>query len=123
MARTEIPVYSVNRVAYHPDEPVNGDPGNGMYFAENAGFTWLEIDNPGSLAITVGAVVAADAVDSITIPDKEISVDPGSAVHFGPFPKKWYSQSDLSVYIDIDTTIYGNEGTALLFNAYDLTTS
>jgi len=121
VSRTEIPVYAVNRVAYEPYDAVNGDPTNGMYFADNGGYTWLEIDNPGSLPITVGAVVSVDAVDDIVIPDKEIEVDPGSAVHFGPFPKKWYSQPDLSVYFEVDPDgVYGDEGTCLTFSAYEL---
>lgn len=123
MARREIPVYSVNRVAYAPDGTVQGDVDNGMFFGANGGFTWLEIENPGTLAIVVGAAVNDNAVDDITIPNKEITVEAGSEVKFGPFPKTYYSQDDLSVNIDIDGTTYvayPEAGTALTFRAFDL---
>lgn len=121
MARTEIPVYTVNRVAYNPALKIAGDPSNGMYFAGNSGYAWLEIENPGTLAVTVGAAVNGNAVDDIEIPDKELLIPAGSAHKFGPFPKPYYSQDDLSVYIDIETDEYPaepNAGTNLLFRAF-----
>lgn len=121
MARTEIPVYQVNRVDYNPYLTTTGDPDNGMYFTDNSGYSWLEIENTGSTAIIVGAVVNGNAVDDITIPDKQISVDGGSTTKFGPFPKPYYSQSDLTVYFDIDPDGLGanpDAGTALKFSAF-----
>lgn len=118
--RTEIPVYQVNRIDFDPALPTHGDPDNGMFFADNAGLTWVEVENPGSNPITLGAVISADAIDAVAIPNKEITVEPGSATKFGPFPKTYYTQPDLGVYFDIDNVTYPEQGTSLLFSAYSI---
>jgi hypothetical protein len=119
MARTNIPVYTINRVAYVPFSPVTADLTNGMSFAANAGRTWVEVDNPGTVTVTIGAVVAGNAVDDIVIPDKDLDIHAGSAVHFGPFPTSFYSQDDLTVYFDI-TAPTDIDGSAVTFQAFAL---
>lgn len=120
MARTEIPVYAINREGFFPEDDVLGDPTNGMYFAENSGETFLEIENPGTLNIVVGANIYDNAIDGITIGRKEIVAAAGSTVKFGPYPMSYYNQDDASVYIDIDPDgDYGVEGTQLLLRAFD----
>jgi hypothetical protein len=119
MARTLIPTYSINRVAYAPPPATPGDRANGMYFGGNGGRSWLEVNNPGTVLCTVGAVVAEGSVDDIVIPDKKMDVPAGSAVHFGPFPTSFYSQPDLTVYFDI-TAPTDVDGSALSLRAFDL---
>ncbi len=122
MARTNIPVYTINRVAFAPYPPVTAELSEGMYYAGNAGRTWVEVDNSGTVPIVVGAAVAdAASVDDIVIPDKEMEVDAGSAVHFGPFPTAYYSQDDLTVYFDV-TAPTDIDGSAVTFRAYTLGT-
>jgi hypothetical protein len=121
MARTNIPVYTINRVAYAPYTPVTAELSEGMSFAGNAGRSWVEVDNGGTVLITVGAVVAEAGVDGITIPDKEMDIDPGSAIHFGPFPTVFYSQDDLTVYFDV-TAPTDIDGSAVTFQAFTLGT-
>jgi hypothetical protein len=121
VSRVLVPTYSINRVGYYPEAKVHGDPSNGMYIAENAGATWLEMDNQGTIDIVVGAVVSGNSVDGITVPDKEITVGGGStSVHFGPFPKFFYNQTNLDVYFEVDPdALHGTEGTNILFRAFD----
>jgi hypothetical protein len=122
MARTEIPVYAINRDAFTPLDGVNGDLTNGMFFSGNAGYTWLEIENPGTATVQVGAMLAQSTIDGITVPDKIVDVAPGTEIgyHFGPFPKI-YNHNNTEVWIDIDPdALSATEGTALIFRAYNL---
>lgn len=121
MSRTLIPTYAINRVGYFPEAEVLGNPTDGMYVTDNLGETFLEIDNPGTLNIVVGATIYQNTVDGIVIPDKMLIAAGGSAVKFGPFPMTYYNRDDSSVYFEVDPDgTYGVEGTQLHFRAYDL---
>lgn len=120
MARTEIPVYTISRDAFTPYDFVNGDPTNDMFFSGNAGYTWLEIDNPGSVSVQVGAVLTQNTIDGIPIDDKIMTIAPGSGVHFGPF-SHLYNHAGNQVYIDVDPDMLaGTEGTSLHFKAFNI---
>lgn len=117
MARQEIPVYHLNRIAYNPYEPVR-DTGTAFYFAENLGQTFLEVQNPSGVGGTIAAVIADNEVDFIDVPNKEMFVAPGSAVKFGPFPTRFYSQENLDVYIDATDMLTGSGAGTLLVWAF-----
>ena len=121
MARTQIPVYVINRDAYAPPQAINGDITNDMYFDGNNGYCWVEIDNPGSVAVQVGAVLTTNVIDEVVVPDKIVTLAAGtSSYHFGPFPKGLYSHGS-QVYLDVDpNALAGTEGTALLFRAFSV---
>lgn len=104
MSRVEIPVYAVNRDAYAPYAQVTGDSGNGHYFATNRGRTFIEVENSGTVSHTIGAVIAGNSVDEIAVPNKDLTVEGGSVHKFGPFPTRYYSQDDSSVWIDVDSS-------------------
>jgi hypothetical protein len=119
MSRTPIPIYTLNRDGYAPVAAVNGDPTNDMYFDGNNGYCWVEIDNPGSVSVQVGAVLTTNVIDEVVVPDKIVTLNPGTAgFHFGPFPKGLYNHGT-QVYLDVDpNSLVGTEGTALLFRAF-----
>lgn len=113
MARRQIPVYKLNRIAYNPNDPVQ-DTGTGLFFSDNLGQTFLEVQNDSAVGGTIAAVIADNEVDFINVPNKEMFVAPGSAVKFGPFPTRFYSQENLDVYIDSKDMLSPNAGTLLI---------
>ena len=113
MARIEIPVYLINRDEFLPFDPVAGDITDGMFFAGNGGYTFLELENTGAGTFIVGAIINDNEVDEIVIPHKELSLEPGTIAFFGPFPTNFYNQINSDVYIDV-------EDASVLFNAFSV---
>jgi hypothetical protein len=87
-----------------------------MYFANNNGLVGVLIFSADASPKNVGFAIANRSIDGITVPDKVVTVPAGGTVYVGGFPTQWYSQDDLSVYINPDA------GT-LTFYAFQITES
>lgn len=122
MARVLLEAPRVIREGTPPAPWTPGNPGGvggsdgGMYLADNQGQTYIEVwrndPNPGS----VGVQFATEKVDGVSLPDKSFIVPAGGTMLAGPYPTEFYSQLDLTVYINVPT---GNT----LFRAYTVSDS
>jgi hypothetical protein len=114
MPRTAIPLTALSRVGVAPPAQTNGDSANGMYVAGNDGTVFIEIQNTDGSTKNVGFALFGNSVDGVTIPDKIIAVLSGTTILAGPWPIRYYGQSDGSLWINPVAA------TTLKFRAYQL---
>lgn len=103
MARTEVPVVSVTRDGYALADitEIDGDPTNGMYFAQNAGRTFLYIRNiEATLAATITFITPGE-VDGLSVEDLYVGVPAGSTYLVSGLAGSTFNQEDGSVYFDL----------------------
>jgi hypothetical protein len=117
MARTSIPVTVLGRAGVAPPAQTNGDHANGMYVAGNDGTIWLEIQNTDGVSRNVGFAFFGNSVDGVAIPDKIVAVGSGATLLAGPWPVRFYGQSDGSLWVNPDSA------TTLKFRAFQLPVS
>lgn len=102
MARTEIPIVTLDRFGKVPHGQVQGDDITKMYFANNHGETLIEIvnrhsTNPGR----VGFEFFEETVDGVVVQDKLTdSIPAGGTILVGPFPTQYYSRDDFTVNVN-----------------------
>lgn len=96
MARAELTVQEVIRSGLEWAETVIG--ADGLYFA-NTGVEFLILRNSDASDRTV-TIDIPYTVDGQTITDKSIAITAGESRIAGPWPTKFYSQSDQTVYVD-----------------------
>jgi len=103
MGRVQIPVARVTRSGIGGSAFVQGDDQNKMYFANNAGNTWLLAVNDDAADAYVGAEFATPQLDTVPTPDRLATVPAGGSAWIGTFPRMWYNQDDNSVWINPGT--------------------
>jgi hypothetical protein len=113
MARTIIPVTSMNRRATVPNATeTNADPVNNMFIV-NDGATWIEVRNNNGAVSRSFTVEEPNLVDGdLLIADRTYTLTPSQTVKVGPFPRSLYGETLL---IDIPVG-----QTDLRFTAYSL---
>lgn len=90
MARTAVPVTSINRqTGVAPATPAASDPTNGNTIP-NDDHTWLELDNTDAASQTC-TVHPAREVDGQAVTGVDHTLEAGAKLRVGPFPVEDYS--------------------------------
>jgi hypothetical protein len=99
MARTEIPVTTIDRTGVASPAQTDSDATEGMFIANNNARIIFEIENTDVGPQTVGFAIFT-TVDDEPVDDKVVTIPAGEIRLAGPYPQDFYNQEDNSLYIN-----------------------